>query len=276
MKAERTLKTAQKNIICIVIGGLVICSLLASCAISQNVDVLDAAGHQKNSVTLTDNQIALLEEEGLPTDYNSLTLTQKSAIVAIEDMLQYLENKYGMEFSYYGYIPASGMDREHLLAVPPEGVSDLAVTVYRDYEDGQFIYSDDFLTVLAQPVYKDAMQKYFDSCMETGFFKVFTEVLGGEISENPEDILKSASGVVNVALDGSKHSENSLQGYADAFAEWYLKNRGDRSTTLAIMLVPEDLFSQLGETNYANSLNPNTYTARINCVIYGDGSTKIY
>ena len=248
----------------------------------KNIDTIDTnvssekSEETKNSVVLNDRQKAILEEEGLPTDYDSLTLTQKSAIVSIEDMLQYLEKKYEMEFNYYAYVPSGFMDREHLIAIPPESVSNLNVTVYRDYENGKFIYSDDFKTVLAKPVFRETMHNYFAGKMKDGTFKVFTHAISGEISENPDDILKNVSGVVDVALISSEYNESSLRGYAEAFAEWYLKNSVDNPVTLVIMLVPEDLFKQLDETNYENSLNPNTYSARINCSINSDGDVKIY
>ena len=261
------------------VGIMLLCLLLSGCKPSENIDAAtetEKPEAMEVSIVLNERQKAILEEEGLPTDYNSLTLTQKNAIVSIEDMLQYLENKYDMEFGYYGYVQSGWMDREHLIAIPPEGVSDYAVTVYRDYENGEYIYSDDFLTVLAHPVYTEAMQNYFAGQMKAGTFKVFTDYLSGEISENPDNILKSVSGVVHVALNSSEYSENSLRGYAEAFAAWYMENSVDNPVTLAIMLVPEDLFKQLGETNYENSLNPDTYSARITCVINSDGAVNIY
>lgn len=59
--------------------------------------------NMKENVTLNDRQIDILLSEDLPTEWNKLTPNQQKSIQAIEEMLEYLENKYDKEFIYAGY-----------------------------------------------------------------------------------------------------------------------------------------------------------------------------
>ena len=57
---------------------------------------------EKVSTELTQRQRELLEEMGLPADYDKLTDTQKNAVTSIEAMLSYLESKYMLNVVLFG------------------------------------------------------------------------------------------------------------------------------------------------------------------------------
>ena len=99
----------------------------------------------EENVELNKRQKSILEAEGLPTDYEKLTWTQKRAIVSIEEMLQYVDEKYNKTFLYAGYVPAGPMETEHLIAYPSDGdKQDESFTITRT-ENG---YEDDYISVV--------------------------------------------------------------------------------------------------------------------------------
>lgn len=78
----------------VVILFLLLSSILSAVGCSVERDSVEEPDH------LTQRQEELLEEMGLPTEYDSLTDSQKNAITSIEDCLTYLEDKYHEEFRY--------------------------------------------------------------------------------------------------------------------------------------------------------------------------------
>ena len=79
---------------------------------------------EKVSTELTQRQRELLEEMGLPADYDKLTDTQKNAVTSIEAMLSYLESKYQEEFCYLSYAEAGTLEKG-----APGGISGIGDTV---------------------------------------------------------------------------------------------------------------------------------------------------
>lgn len=116
--------------------------------------------------SLTDRQKQILEQMELPTDYELLDYTQQRAIKRIEIMLRYLEEKYGAEFSYAGYVPAGVMESEHLTAYPTaDGSGDGAnlVTVKPDGDTFKDNYASKEIREYYESLCTDFVRNYFQS-----------------------------------------------------------------------------------------------------------------
>ena len=76
--------------------------------------------HPNSSTTsrLNEWQMNLLEAEGLPTDYDQLTVKQQNTIDRVWKMISYLNKKYDEEFVYVDYIPPELNQSETLTAYP--------------------------------------------------------------------------------------------------------------------------------------------------------------
>jgi hypothetical protein len=119
-----------------------------------------------DNMLLTDRQKQILEQMELPSDYEQLNYTQQHAIKRIEIMLCYLEEKYGIEFSYAGYVPAGAMESEHLTAYPTaEGIGDGAnfVTVEPYGETFKDNYSDKEIHEYYESIVTNFVSEYFNS-----------------------------------------------------------------------------------------------------------------
>ena len=99
--------------------------------------------HSETKISLTERQTEILSAMSLPTEYEALTWTQKKAIVAIEEMLQAVELKYGREFAYAGYTAKGILEPEQLWAYPVDGNRETETfVVTRKTVDGEVVYRD--------------------------------------------------------------------------------------------------------------------------------------
>lgn len=127
--------------------------------------------------SLNDWQKKVLEAQGLPTEYDELDVSQKIAIRRMYEMKKYLDDKYGMEFEYAGYIPAGLMEKEQFFAYSKELGTDGGrnyVTV-RTNDKGEF--TDDYVSATLrdkfEKMYNDFVQDYFRSDKAVVFISHF-------------------------------------------------------------------------------------------------------
>ncbi|MCF0109031.1 MAG: hypothetical protein HUJ57_02905, partial [Erysipelotrichaceae bacterium] len=73
-----------------------------ACAMAMLLSACADKGKDDTVYVLTQRQKDILAEQGLPTDYEKLTTSQKGAISAIEDLLSYLEETHNEEFTFSG------------------------------------------------------------------------------------------------------------------------------------------------------------------------------
>lgn len=140
--------------------------------------------------SLNEWQKGVLEAQGLPTDYDKLDVSQQIAIRRMYEMKKYLDDKYGIEFEYAGYIPAGLMEKEQFFAYPKELGTDGGrnyVTVKTD-EKGEF--TDDYVSASLrdkfEKMYNDFVQDYFNSDKAVVFISHF-ECDYEDISEMNDD-----------------------------------------------------------------------------------------
>lgn len=119
-----------------------------------------------DNMLLTDRQKQILEQMELPSDYEQLNYTQQHAIKRIEIMLCYLENKYSIEFSYAGYVPAGVMESEHLTAYPTADGSGEGANLVTVKPDGD-TFKDNYASKEIREYYEELcttfVREYFQS-----------------------------------------------------------------------------------------------------------------
>ena len=116
----------MKKLIALMTTAVLATSMVSSCGKAAN----SSSGHQwQNSDTLNEWQMDLLESQGLPTDIEQLSPSQKRSIQHIYEMITYLNEKYDEEFVYAGYVEPGVMDEEVLYARTLSDEKQRAVTV---------------------------------------------------------------------------------------------------------------------------------------------------
>lgn len=258
---------------------LTLALLLASCGGAR-----ESRGNDDNNsigdvttVELNERQLRILEDAGLPADYNQLNLTQKSAIESIETMLSYLEEKYEREFVYSGYVPAGGMNQEHLLAYPAGGDPDDTVTVYRRFVENEIQYSDDYANLLAKPFYVQALRTYFDSIFGEDNYKLFVNIVEAEEDVAEDSVLRQASASSSILIDDLVCDEEKLSEVVTAYGDWMKEqSASSQSSTLSFYTMEASVLEAQNRYNYSDNILSRHFLNSKNCSVSGSGSIIIF
>lgn len=239
----------------------------------------DSENKEEKVVMLTARQIEILKDGGLPVKYEELSHTQKTAIMAIEEMLCYLEEKYDAEFIYLGYVPAGVMEKEHLLACRSDMSLKEAVSVYRQSdEDAAEKFTDDFPDILARPVYQAGIEDYVAGCFPETAFKVFTEdtdVMEDDFTE--KDIFQKVWGSSTILIDEEVCSEEEMEKFAEDYSLWMQKESDSRAaSSTTIGLVGKDRLKQINEYNYEDKIYDCLEGPHMICSISSEGDINNY
>ena len=246
--------------------------------LSQNIDY--ESDFEKSYTTqenedmgiLNDRQKLILEQEGLPTDFNSLTESQQYAIKRIDELLTYLENKYNETFHYVGYASKSALEDEWLKAYPDELNEYYYVTLYVT-EEGSI--SDNYLDMVSKCLLEMYVSDYLNETFMTSF-KVYSLECKYNGINAPNDITdfeNKTSLTVNVFVKGKNKSED-LYTYAKKIAEWYGNHK--ISGYVNLIMVSEDYFDNITVNNFKETLIKDNTEISLSCDIYESGNYKIY
>lgn len=259
----------------VVIIFLLLASILsaAGCGYSGN----DA----DHPVRLTERQEELLEEMGLPTEYDRLTDTQKSAITSIEDCLIYLEEKYQEEFRYLSYAEASALEEEHMEAYPASGTQTDVVTVYRTYENGEYHYTDDYGNIGVKPLYESRVREYTTQTFPDNGVKVFSDIRnsgpgteGQSVSE--ENVLQTTSAVTYIFISDTVCTEELFQDFTQDCAKWMESRCQGVAAQFCLRLTDAAQWESIGVSTYEDKLGEDIFSAEAECGISAAGEVTIY
>lgn len=126
---------------------------------------------------LTTRQKDILKSKNLPQQWDELDMSIQESIQAIEEMLQFLEKKYGKTFVYAGYKKANNTfnDEESLLAYAVGDDPETQKCIVNRTKDG---LEDTYGWVLASPVFNKKMQDKVSDLLSDNNYKLFTKLLG--------------------------------------------------------------------------------------------------
>lgn len=165
----------MKRIIIVLMIILLATSAISSCG--KDVSSKDKSDYKwQNEETLNDWQKNLLEAEGLPTELDELTASQKYSIQRIYEMITYLNKKYGTEFIYAGYIQPGINESEKLYAYPENigsGGGGNIVTVKVD-KNGEF--TDDYSSIGVKEYSEQLINDFITSYLGTDDYFYFSTV----------------------------------------------------------------------------------------------------
>lgn len=177
---------------------------------------------------LNERQKSILSQANLPTEYANLESPQKRHIVNMEELLQYLDNKYDKEFEYAGYVPAGILEHEHVLAVPTDGSTmNKAVTATRTYEDGEPVIEDDYVELAAMPYFDEWLQGTLDSIYGTDVAKPYFRTFSNVLTQPPssvKDIQGKISAWTNIFINSKDITYEEFEKNATELKQAYLDN----------------------------------------------------
>lgn len=232
------------------------------------------------STELTQRQKELLEEMGLPTDYDKLTDTQKNAITSIEALLAYLEDKYQQEFCYLSYAEAGALEEEHLEAYPASGTPADVVTVYRTYENGEYNYEDDYGKLGVKSLYENRVREFAVQTFPDAGIKVFSDIKnpgdtdGQSVTE--ENVLQTVYAVTYIFISESVCTEDQFHDFAEECAQWLSSQCQGVAAQICLRLTDAAQWELIDESGYEDKLREDIFTAEAECAVSASGKVTVY
>ena len=235
----------------IIIGLTAIIGIgICGCNIKEN----SSDDTKKNTeIVLNERQKEILEEEGLSTNPEELTYSQKKSIVAIDEMLTAIEKKYNRSFSYAGYIEEGALEEEQLIAYPSDGDKEIdSFEVRKVKGNNRTEYEDDYMLVALRDGFTEYMTKITSEVFKTESVKVFSVITETTLSEMPND-LKMYNGTVgsnnHIYIDSASMSSKEFQAYVDELEKVFYEN--ELYGISQIIFLKENEIENLNEYNYS-------------------------
>ena len=213
----------MKKLISLITTAILAVSMVTSCGKSNSSS---QTGHKwENSETLNEWQKSLLEAQGLPTDIEKLTSSQKRSIQHIYEMIIYLNEKYDEEFVYAGYVEPGLMDEETLYARSLSDKKKRTVTVKID-SDGDF--TDDYMgssvADYCENLIGDYVRSYFGS-KDVAYFMSVNDSDINSLKEVKDGDFNWDIGVQNIFfLSNDEVTLDEIEAFSHEYAKWLFKH----------------------------------------------------
>ncbi|MCR5708039.1 MAG: hypothetical protein K6G82_07180, partial [Ruminococcus sp.] len=212
----------MKKQIALLASAVLAVSMVTSCGKNNSSS---QTGHKwENSETLNEWQKSLLEAQGLPTDIEQLSPTQKRSIQHIYEMITYLNDKYDEEFVYAGYIEGGLMEEERLFAYPKQygadsGRNTVEVTVG---DNGDFTdnYSSIEVRDYCENLYNDFIRDYFNSDEAVLLINFFSSDIDSLSEIEGDDFENKVGGTNIICISDKICDEELIKDFMAKFVKW--------------------------------------------------------
>ena len=256
---------------------LVTILLIGSCGCNYETGANSEKKNPQNTggdIVLSERQTQILLEQGLPTEYDELGKTQQAAIVAIEKLLNYLDEKYMIDFSYLGYNPAGVLENEELAAYPTDG--DKLLDVVKVTVNSKCEIEDNYMDIATRSVYNSVVIGYIKQTYGEKEFFVHTSINTSRIDHLPikaEDVSGNVGASCLVFFDTESTDESKFEEFALSFKDWMKDNKYYGSHQL--FLLESGLVKYLSDYNYSDYFRAGKCIRRINCTISNNGTADL-
>jgi hypothetical protein len=256
----------MKKLIALMTTAVLATSMVSSCGKAAN----SSSGHHwQNSETLNEWQKSLLKAEGLPTDIEQLSPSQKRSIQHIYEMITYLNEKYDEEFVYAGYVEPGVMDEETLYARSLSDEKQSAVTVKID-SNGDF--TDDYYSVgirdYCEKLYNDFIKGYFNSDKAVIFIDNFDCKINNLNEIKNDNFENKVGGCNNIFISSKICTEKEFEDFIADYYRWCDKH--ELVLTNRITLIDIGDFSNINYLNYTDYYKRELFLADYILNLYGN------
>ncbi len=229
----------------------------------------------KQEPTLNEWQKEFLAEQGLPTEYSELNITQQLSVDAIYEMIMYLEEKYGIGFEYTGYVRPQILEKEYMTAIPEGGNAKTdTVTVTRE-DDGTF--TDDYPNIAVRPYYEQMITDYVKDYFGSDKIKVISSISTSinDFNNITEEKMKGdVSSSNKIFIDSSLCNDKEVHTFVSDLSIWLNENQL-LGTNWIYLLNNKTSISNIDETNYKDYFDDNYVSISTGCSIQSDNRIQI-
>lgn len=241
-----------------ILTGLLIL-MIGVCGCTMNKSDLQSS--TESEVSLTQRQKDILTEMGLSAEYDDLTYSQKEAITAIEEMLTYADEKYGMTFCYAGYVAYSpGVNEEYMYAYPEGGDEERDVFKITAADNG---YKDNYIETASQDLYAEYVLSGVQQLLPGVTIKVFADITSTTLTAIPEtgtEFDGTTGAEVQIYVDGASCSEELFESFISD-CEAYLYEH-ELYSFAYLTLLKEDNIKYITKYNYTDYSSKEFYYTR--------------
>lgn len=210
--------------------------------------------NDKPTIVLTKKQKEILVQEGLPDDYNKLTLTQKAGIEAIGDFITYLEKTYPNEnFNFEKYYAQTSLYHDEYAEFTCEHGT---IKVKRDYKNQEYIYWDDHSVISVIPTYENALYDFMGKYINKDYLKVNTESRKFNELDNDyqsKDILLSVNANNNIMMS-EKVSIKEFEKLVNEYSKYITSLKHGHQIYTKFYILDDASFVIINQENYADIL----------------------
>ncbi len=220
----------------------------------------DLPSNTESEVSLNQRQKDILTEQGLSTEYTELSASQQKAIVEIESMLCYVEEKYNTSFSYAGYSVQSSLEKEHMRAFPTSGDKKTDSFTITKTDIG---YEDDYINVASNAIFVSYVCDGIKSILPNTEIKVFAEITKTSLVEVPTvdtDLKGKIESCLWVFIDGATVSEQDLSDFKARFSEYLTEQQ--LYGVAQLILLKDGKIAYPTKYNYTDYLAEEHYAVR--------------
>lgn len=238
---------------------------------------IESISYEEKEFILTENQKEILREAELPENYEELTTSQKSAIEAMGGMIDYIEEKYGEEFSYLGYVDGAGFEQRHMTVHPKDGSVYDVVTIYEYYEDGEYRYEDDYGCLLYEPYYREVIEEYASQYFDMEYCKVYVDLEETYEGINEENVLSMSVANIEIFVSNEKYYSEEMKTFVNEYGQWLSKYSEETYSLTQVYLFKQDVFAEINSGNYMQKgLEGENIVDEITCHISRKKSINIF
>jgi len=227
----------------------------------------------EDNVILSERQMKILSEQDLSTDYDKLEKHQQEAIVAIEELLKHLEDKYEIGFTYLGYNAEGVLEDEKLIAYPTDGDDELDI-VEAIRKSGEI--TDNYIDVAARPILNKAATDYTSQFVDAKDFRVYTTTPLTTIKSLPidsSDLSGNIYGGSDIFIGADSIKKDDFEEFTNKFGDWLKENRFYGSNDL--ILIESSSIDYLTEYNYQDNLASEKCLLKMYYILHKNGDTTI-
>jgi len=257
---------------------IILLALLSGCSVvvtkvdptapTKEAAIREETKATKPVVILNERQIKILRDCDLPTDYDELNYTQKKAIVAMEEMLQYADEKYNDTFCYEGYVAKGPLEEEHMYAYP-KGKSHLVFTITRT-EDG---FEDNYMTKAVHDDLITYLVELFEPINNGSKARLFIDHIGRvDLEKIPTDYSKFDGNIsfnLTLMVDGATCTEEQIIELQNRVANTLLEHK--LYGRIQFVLLEKGCYEELNSYTYTQFLGNHNYSYRERIYLSSEG-----
>lgn len=240
----------------IIVSSIILMMGVCGCTMNNS----ELPNSAESAVSLNQRQKDILAEQGLSTEYTELSIAQQEAIVEIENMLCYVEEKYNMAFSYAGYSAQGPLEQEHMRAFPTSGDKETDSFTITKTDAG---YEDDYINVAANAMYVAYVCDGIKTILPNTEVKVFAEITKTSLVEVPTvdtDLQGKVESSLWIFIDGASFNGQDLTEFKANLNDYLTEHQLYGMAQL--ILLKDGKIAYPTKYNYTEYLSEEHYAAR--------------